>query len=305
MKLSIVGMGRVGQAIAFASVVRGIADELVLVGRTSQSALGDALDLRHASCFSHPADVRSGTIADTARSDVVIVAASVSQPGGYVDRRQSAKPNAALFRELIPPLVGSSPDAVFLVVTNPVDVLTQLTLNLAGLPSRQVIGSGTLIDTVRLRALLADKCGVHPADLRIYVLGEHGDSQVAVISSASVGGAPLDIDQAEMRSIADQARQAGAAVARAKGYTSQAVALAAMMIVEAIAKDSHVVLPVSTLLMNYRGVSNLCLSVPAIIGRRGVIRTLTVTMDEQELNRFRQSADSVRDMVAGLDEHLL
>ena len=168
----------------------------------------------------------------------------------------------------------------------------------------RVIGSGTLIDTVRLRASLAERCGVHPADLRIYVLGEHGDSQVAVVSSASAGGAPLTIDPAELRQLADESRVAGQEIARTKGYTSHGVALASMMIVEAVSKNNKTVLPVSTLLNDYHGVSNVCLSVPAIVGRHGVTRTLTVDMNADELARFRESADSVRALTALISNNL-
>jgi L-lactate dehydrogenase len=293
VKLSIIGMGHVGQAIAFAAVIKGLADEMVLVGRRADSATGDAMDLRHASCFSTPVEVRSGTIADTQGSNVVVVTAAASTDFDSCDRRRSGAPNAALFRQLIPPLAKASPAAVFIIVTNPVDALTRLAQHLSGLPPNQVLGTGTLLDTLRLRALLARRVGVHPHDLRIYILGEHGDSQVAVMSSASVGGAPLGIDPLELTALAAEARDAGYAVAKAKGYTSHAIASATMMIVEAIAKDAHVVLPVSTRLSGYCGVSEMWLSVPAIVGRGGVIRTLGINMNEQEIAQFQRSAAAV------------
>lgn len=301
MKLSVVGLGRVGRAVAAAAVTRGLVDELVLVGRTPDSGLGEALDLRHASCFSNAAVVRSGGVADTAGSDVVVFAAAVTTALDRVDRTQAALPNAALVQQLIPLLAAASPGAVFVMLTNPIDALTWVALRASGLPDGQVLGTGTLVDTIRLRALLAQECGVHPVDLRIYVLGEHGDSQMVALSSAAVGGAPLGVPAERLRALAAEARDAGYAVARAKGYTSHAVALAALMVVEAVQTDSRTVLPVSTRVSDYHGVSDTCLSVPAIVGRGGVRRTLPVQLSADEVALFRRSADMVKAVVARID----
>ena len=298
--MSIIGVGRVGQAIAFAAIAKDLVSDLVLVGRSPESALGDALDLRHASCFSRPCNVVNGTIADTAGSTVIVIAASVPMTKAG-NRKQCLNANVALFRSLIPPLARLNPNAVFLIVTNPVDVLTHVAQELSGLPHHQVIGSGTLIDTVRLRALLAQRCGVHPLDLRIYVVGEHGDSQVAILSSAAAGGAPLNVGIDELNQCVAEAKNAGHAVVQAKGYTSHAVALSTMMIVQAVVSDAHAVLPVSTRLTDYCGVENLCVSVPAVIGKSGVIRILDVNMNPSEAARFRDSAASVkREAVAAI-----
>ncbi len=270
MKVSVVGVGRVGKAVSFALIIKGLPDQLVLVGRTAQSCIGDAADLRHASCFSHPAIVTSGSIEDTRDSDVVILAASAKEDGG--DRRSMARANGKLFETLVAPLVKVSPYSVYIVVTNPVDGLTQLVQDLSGLPYGQVIGSGALLDTLRFRALLAERCDVHPNDLRAYILGEHGESQVAAISAASVGGAPLGLEYEEVRKIARDAKDAGTKVFQEKGYTDYGVALATASIVEAIIKDRREVLPVSIRLEHYCGESDVCLSVPAVIGRRGVVR---------------------------------
>ncbi|HUO10413.1 MAG TPA: lactate dehydrogenase [Phycisphaerae bacterium] len=292
MKLSVIGVGRVGRAVGLSVIARGLVDRLVLVGRTPRSAAGDAADLRHASCCTRPAVVVSGGVPETAGSDVVVLTASAEHVAH--DRRATAKPNGELYRQFIKPLAQASPKAVFIVVTNPVDPLTKLVQDESGLPHGQVLGSGTLLDTLRFRDLLAERCDVHPRDLRAYVLGEHGDSQVAAISAASVGGAPLGLPIEEVRELADKARMAGQLVAQEKGYTDFGAALATTMIVEAILHDSREVLPVSTRLTDYCGVSGVCLSVPAVVGRQGVIRTLPIRMNEEEAAAFRASAELMR-----------
>jgi L-lactate dehydrogenase len=296
MKISVIGIGRVGKAIAFAIITKGLATELVLVGRTKESGIGDALDLRHASCFGRPTAVTSGSVEETTDSDVVILTLSSAEV--VDDRRAGVHANAELFRAVVKPLALASPDAIFIVVTNPVDVMTQLTQDLSGLPLERVLGSGTLLDTLRFRALLADRCNVHPLDIRAYVLGEHGDSQVAAISSASVGGAPLGIPLEEVHLLAEEAKDAGMRVMRHKGYTNFAVALSTMMIVEAVSKDTHEVLPVSTRLTDYCGVSGVCLSVPSVVGRKGVVRTLPIRLNAQETVAFQHSAEIIRKTLA-------
>lgn len=292
MKVSIVGIGRVGKAVAFALVTRELIDHLVLIGRTPESGRGDAMDLRHASCMSRPVIVHTGGVPESAGSDIVILTAAAGHD--RVSRRNTARINADLFRGIVPDLARVSPDAVFIVVSNPVEPLTYVTQECSGLPHQRVIGAGTLLDTMRLRALLAERCAVHPVDIRAYVLGEHGDSQVAAISSASVGGAPLELSGAEIASLADEARIAGTRVAREKGYTDYAIALATVMIADAVIHDSHAVLPVSTRLHDYCGIDDVCMSVPAIVGKQGILRTLPIRMNADELAAFKQSADVLR-----------
>lgn len=296
MKVSIVGVGKVGKAIAYALVARGVVHEMVLVGRTPESARGDALDLRHASCMSQPVRVTTGDISSTINSDVVVIAAAAGHVAG--DRRKSIKMNAELFRQIVQPLAAANPQAVFIVVTNPVDTLTQLTLQLSGLPACRVIGTGTLLDTMRLRALLAERCHVHPADIRAYVLGEHGESQVAAISSASVGGASLGLTDEMVSCLASEAKNAGHVIYREKGYTDYGVGLATAIIIEAIQRDRHEVLPVSTYLEDYCGIGGVCMSVPVVIGRQGVVRALPIRLNDAELDALQKSAAILREMAA-------
>ena len=294
MKISVVGLGKVGTAVAFSLVIRAVPHELVLVGRTRQKSLGDALDLQHASAFVRSMRVVAGEVEDTRGSDIVVIAASVPQVGVVTDRLEQAKPNARLLRELIPPLAALSPRGVFLVLTNPVDICTHVALRASGLAPGQVMGSGTLIDTARLRSLLARDTAINALDIRAYVLGEHGDSQFPALSVASVGGLRLDRGDAALDAAVDEARAGGYQVAREKGFTNYAVALSATLICEAITEDARTVLPVSTLIDGFQGVNDVCLSLPCVVGRGGIHRVLSVDLNDREAEQFRRSAAVVR-----------
>ncbi len=305
MKVSIVGIGHVGSSLGLAIVTQGLADELVLVGRRPAVAAGEALDLLHASAFTRPADVRAGTVADTAGSDVVVLCAAGgglgSAPKGDLPKGADRDPrhaavaaNAALFRDLVPPLVAASPGAVIVVTSNPLDAMTTLTLRLSGLPPARVIGTGTLLDTMRLRVLLSQQCGIHPRDIRAYVLGEHGDTQFAALGSASSGGAKLPVPDDLLERMVDDTRRAGFDIFQGKGYTNHGVALSAATIVRAVAEDSQEVMPVCTLVDGLCDVHGVCLSVPAVVGRGGVQQTLAIELTPAERAAFRRSAATVK-----------
>lgn len=301
MKVSIIGLGRVGSALAFTVVLRELADEVVLVGRDRDAAEGDALDLHHAQLFvDKNIRVRAGEIADTAGSDVVAICASRPWKEGFVDRLSGAKANAELFAEIVPPIAAASPEAKLLVVSNPVDVLTYHALKLSGFPPARVFGTGTLVDSARFRALLSDDVGIHPSDLRAYVLGEHGDSQFAAMSCAEAGGEKID-DTAHRHAVAEAAKQAGLDVFNKKGYTNHAIAMAAAYLIRCVADDTRHTAPVSLLVDGYLGVRDVCLSLPAVVGREGVARVLHPPLDEAEAEAFRRSARIVREAIERSD----
>jgi len=297
LKISVFGMGRVGGATAFALVTRSVAHELVLIGRTKGKTEGDADDLLHAAALVRPILVRAGELTDAAGSDVILIAASEADDDPSGDRLTQAGPNAKMLREVVPGLAEASPDAVFVVMSNPVDICTYVTLKASGLAPGRVLGTGTLIDTARLRALLSRETGVNAQDIRAYVLGEHGESQFPALSVASVGGVRLDADDPRVKAAVEEARRGGHDVAQSKGYTNYAVALSATAICEAIAEDARTVLPVSTLVDGYKGVHDVCLSLPCVIGRGGVDRVLQVDLNDQESDQFRHSARVLRDVL--------
>ncbi len=297
MKISVVGIGRVGSALAFTVVIKGLADELVLVHRTEEVADGEARDLAHASAFAdHRMTIRAGQVEDTSGSDVVVVCASVPQPRDIADRAELGLGNTRLFRQLIPPLAAASPEAILLVVTNPVDVMTYFALQWSGFPASRVLGTGTLIDSGRFRALLSAHANIHPDDLRAYILGEHGDTQFPALSLALTGGEPIPPTQTVGR-LFDETVRSGYEVVQKKGFTNYAVALAAGLILESIVHDERRTMPVSTLIDGYLGVHDVCLSVPAVVGRAGIARALEPPLSADEVVAFHASADTVRQTI--------
>ncbi len=293
MKISIVGMGRVGGAVAFALVSRGIPHELVLVGRTREKTVGDAYDLLHAAAFVRPMTVRAGTVADTIASDIIILSVNAVADVAN-DRHAGASANANLLREIVPPLAEASPSAIFIVLTNPVDVCTYVALKSSGLANGKVLGTGTLIDTGRFRALLSRETGINAIDIRAYILGEHGETQFPALSVASAGGVRIEAGDEKIRALFDEARRGGHEVMRHKGFTNYAVAMSALMICEAISANSHTILPVSTFVDDFLGVSDVCLSLPCVIGKRGVHRVLSIDLNAEEAEQLRQSAAVLR-----------
>jgi L-lactate dehydrogenase len=195
-----------------------------------------------------------------------------------------------VLRELVPQIATAAPGAILIVVSNPVDVMTHLALRLSGFEDTRVIGTGTLIDTGRFRSILSEQWQINAVDVRAYILGEHGDSQFPALSVASAGGVRFDEQDAIVLRAADEARVAGYDVFKRKGYTNFAVAMSSVLIVEAIADDTHAVLPVSTLIQGFQGVHDVCMSMPCVIARTGVKRVLPIDLNEAEAERFRESA---------------
>lgn len=299
-KISIIGMGKVGSAIAFSILIKGLGGEMVLVDFYREAAEGDALDLLHASPFAHPIEIRAGDYDDTRDSDVVIICASIPSKG-IQSRLDLCQGNATLFREIIPQIVAASPEAILLIITNPLDIMTHAALKISGFPAARVLGTGTLIDSGRFRSLLAAEAKIHPDEIHAYILGEHGDSQFPVLSQAGVGSVPFSERSAgRVAELFEQARQGGYMVMKKKGFTNYAIALATATIVEAIVQDRRKIYPVSTRVEGYYGLQDLCLSVPAIIGSGGVLRTVPVELNEEEQKALRKSAAVLEEIIRSL-----
>ncbi|MFK7734382.1 MAG: malate dehydrogenase [Pirellulaceae bacterium] len=297
-KLTIVGAGQVGSTTAFSAVIRELVDSVVIVNRTREKAEGEAADLRHAAAFvSRSIRIQAGEIEDSRNSDVVVLTHSVlPDPSKKFDRTTLAEGNVELFRHWVPLLAQASPNAVFVVVTNPVDVMTYVTWKLSGFAPQRVIGTGTLIDSARFRSLLSDHLQIHPDDIRAYVLGEHGETQFPALSVAVTGGRALDADPM-IENLFERTRAAGVEVYKRKGYTNYGIAMATCMVIESVLRDSRRTLPVSTLVSGYQDVHDLCLSVPAIVGAGGVLRTLQPNLSQREVELFRHSANCIREVL--------
>ncbi len=291
MKVAIVGVGHVGATLAYSLLELETVTHLQLVGRNLARLEGEALDLRHAAMF-FPArpTISYSTVAECCDVDVVVL--SLSRPQVTLDRNDLVVDNGRLFAEVVPVLARQCPDAVFLVATNPVEALTQWTIELSGFPPSRVMGAGTVIDTCRLRAALSGQLQVHPDDLRAYVLGEHGSSQFIWLSGAAVGGVRLQAADIPPEVI-ESTLATGTAVFRLKGHTSYAISQALKMILRSMSGNRMQTMPVSTQVELGPDFPPLCLAVPCVVGRRGVERQLTPQFTSQEREQWLASGRSV------------
>lgn len=298
MKISIVGIGKVGTSVGFALTLNELCSELVLVSRSREKADAEAMDLAHAGALgTTPMTIQGGGFSDIAGSGLVVLCASAPIVASETwNRMQPAKDNWQLYHNLIPQLVEHAPDAIYLIVANPVDVLTYQTLQLSGIEPARVLGTGTIIDSARYRGVIARETGVHPMDIRAYVLGEHGESQFPAVSLASIGGERAESEQSQWDHFHEAVKSAYT-VFRTRGYTNHAIAHAVVHITRSIVKDARHTLPVSVLMQDRFGVSDVCLSLPCVIGRQGIHRVLTPALSDSEADLFRKSAATVRAMI--------
>ncbi|MCI0653805.1 MAG: lactate dehydrogenase [Methylococcaceae bacterium] len=294
MKISIVGVGRVGSTLAYTILMKGLGDEMVLIGRTPEVAKGEAYDLQHAQpLLAKQMRIRQGSIEDAEASDIVVLAASVPTNPKMSSRMELSQGNAELFRELIPIIAAASPQAILVIVSNPVDVLTYAAIQFSGFPSTRVIGTGTLIDSARYRSMLSSELSIHPDDVRAYILGEHGETQFPAMSIAQAGGVKL-LETETRRKFFEEAVDAGFMVFRHKGFTNFAISLATCTIIEAIVFDTCRTMPVSTLLCDYYGIRDVCMSLPVVVGRAGITRVLQPTLNDSEMAALKESAQAIR-----------
>lgn len=297
MKVAIVGLGKVGSSLAFVLSLKNIIQELVLVGRKQGSVMGDVLDLRHGQLFVEaPTRIIGGGLDATEGSDIIAICASVPTPADMRDRMQLATGNVRLLQEMLPILAKLSPQAKILVVSNPVDVLVHYAIKFTGFAPHQVMGTGTLVDSARFRQLLSEEIQIHVDDIRAYILGEHGDSQFAALSCAYAGGEPIDATPARYK-LAKQAAAAGIEVFRLKGYTNYAIALAAADIIQSIVTDTKHTMPISVKLDGYCGIDDVCLSVPVVVGKKGVERILHPKLSVEEVAQLQNSAEVIRTVI--------
>jgi L-lactate dehydrogenase len=313
MKVGIVGTGMVGATAAYAMVLQGVGREIVLVDLNTARTQAEADDLYHAVPFAEQMDIVPGTYADLAGSRVVIIAAGVGQKPGET-RLQLLGRNAAVFREVIPAILRSAPDAILLVATNPVDIMTHIATHYAaqfGVPGSRVLGSGTTLDTARFRTLVARQVGIDPRHVHAYVIGEHGDSEVLVWSTATVGGVPL-MEWCSYRSIAMTAdvkaridhgvRNAAYTIINGKGATYYGIGTALARITDIVLRDQRAIMTVCTPQPDIAGVKDVTVAMPHLLGGEGIIgghHPLVLTDDEQQ--KLSHSASVIRGMIDQLE----
>jgi L-lactate dehydrogenase len=301
-RIAIVGAGNVGATAAYALLLSGLAAEIVLIDANQRRAEGEAMDLAHAVPFSRPTRIWAGGYDDCAGAVITVIAAGTNQRPDE-KRLDLVKRNAAIFGDIVPKVAAANPEGIVLVATNPVDVLTHTAWRLSGLPPSRVIGSGTTLDTGRFRALLGAHFSVDPRSVHAFIIGEHGDSEVPVWSSATVAGVGLDelarardlpFGPAERDRIFTQTRDAAYAIIERKGATFYAVAVALLRILEAIVRNQRTVLSVSSLTDGAYGLHGICVSLPSIVGTGGIEGVLQPRLDPDEERALRASADIVR-----------
>ncbi|RLM79928.1 L-lactate dehydrogenase A-like [Panicum miliaceum] len=304
-KVSVIGAGNVGMAIAQTILTRDLADEIALVDALPDKLRGEMLDLQHAAAFLPRTRLVSDTdIAVTRGSDLAIVTAGARQIPGET-RLNLLQRNVALFRKIVPALAEHSPDAILLIVSNPVDILTYVAWKLSGFPVNRVIGSGTNLDSSRFRFLLAEHLDVNAQDVQAYMVGEHGDSSVAIWSTVSVAGMPVlkslqeshnSFDEEALEGIRRAVVNSAYEVINLKGYTSWAIGYSVANLVSSILRDQRRIHPVSVLATGFHGIADdheVFLSLPARLGRGGVLGVADMELTEEEARRLRQSAKTL------------
>jgi L-lactate dehydrogenase len=298
----------VGTSFAYALIQRSLANELVLVDVDPARAEGEAMDLNHGMPFVRPMRVRAGSYADLAGADLVVIAAGANQKPGETRLDLLAK-NAAIFREIVPQILAASDDCIIVIATNPVDILTYISAQIAGPGGRRVIGSGTILDTARFRYMLGEHYGVDPRSVHAYIIGEHGDSELPLWSLANIAGVRLadfvgangqGYAEEALSRIFEQTRGAAYEIIKRKRATYYAIGLGLLSIAEAVLRDQHTVLTVCSPLGGQYGVSDIAISLPTIVGRGGIEEVLTLPLADVEVAGFQRSAQVLKASLSAL-----
>lgn len=309
-KIAIIGCGFVGSACAFALMQSGLFSEMVLIDSNEERAEGEALDISHGLPFSKPMQIYSGTYDDITDAGIIAITAGAGQKPGE-SRLELVHKNVEIFKSIIPEISKRNYKGILLIVSNPVDIMTYTALKLSGLPSNQVFGSGTVLDTARLKYLLGEHLGVDARSVHAFILGEHGDSEIAAFSSANVSGIELkkfcdftcktDKHDEAMKEIAEDVKLSAYEIIKKKGATYYGIAMSVRRICEAIILDQKSILPISCLQSGKNGIENVALSMPMIVGKHGAERSVEISLNEEERQAIKSSADMLKEIIKTLD----
>lgn len=308
-KVAVIGTGFVGSSSAFALMESGLFSEMILLDADQNRAEGEALDISHGLPFARPMKISAGTYDDLVDAAIIVITAGAGQKPGET-RLDLVKKNVAIFRTIIGEIAKRNCQGILLIVANPVDILTYVALKLSGFPENRVFGSGTTLDTARLKYLLGERLSVDARSVHAWIIGEHGDSQIAAWSSANVSGVPLsdffsmrgftEHDQ-NMEDIAEDVKNSAYKIIEKKKATYYGVAVAVRRICEAIIRDEKSVLPVSSIQHGAFGIEGVALSMPAIVGKNGVEKQIPIKLNEKEQMELRKSADALLKVLNTLD----
>ena len=307
-KVAGIGCGFVGSTSAFSLIQTGLFSEMVLIDANQQKAEGEAMDLSHGGAYLNPVKIYAGSYDDIVDAGLVVITAGANQKPNET-RLDLVKKNVAIFKSIIPEIKKRNCVGILLIVANPVDILTYVTLKLSGFPAHRVIGSGTVLDTARLKYVLGRHLQVDPRDVHAYIIGEHGDSELAVWSGAQVAGIHINHfcelrghfeHQAAMERLAQEVKDSAYEIIERKGATYYGVAVAVRRIAEAIVKDEHAVLPVSSLMQGEFGLEDLCLSIPTVVGRDGVEMVVDIYLNNEENEKLQGSAKALKEVLDSL-----
>lgn len=298
-KVSIIGCGKVGMTTAYTLVVQGIVDELVLIGHDKDETIGEQMDLEHGMSFLNDTEISATDSYENLKdSAVVVVTAGIAQKPGQT-RLDLVQTNLEILETIIPQVVAHAPQAVILIVSNPVDILTYKAYQLAGLPKGRVFGTGTALDTARFRHYLSEQLHISAQSIHAYILGEHGESSFPAVTSATIGGQPIttfpEFHDEDVQNAFEKTKAAAGVIIKRKGATFYAISAVVAHIVNQILSDSKSVLPVSVPLHRFFGESGVALSVPCIIGKDGVEQQLEIKLSWEEKQAFAHSAQILRE----------
>ena len=308
-KVSIIGAGAVGTSLAYALLIQKVAGEVALYDLNKAKVEAEVLDLAHGSQFTSPSRIYGGDDLEVVRnSDVIVITAGAKQKPGQ-SRLELAATNVAILKDLMPKLVQLAPDAIYLLVTNPCDVLAYAAVKFSGLPANRVFSSGTVLDSSRLRWQLAERTNVSVDSVHALIIGEHGDSEFPLWSQAYIGPVPIGewrlngmepLSRAELDEIAYEVKTAAYKVIEGKGATNFAIGLSGARIVQAILRDEHAIMPVSSVLSDYLGIGGVALSVPTLVNAQGAARVIDLKITDEELTKLQASAATLRKSIEDL-----
>ena len=308
-KVAVIGCGFVGATSAFSLIQTGLFSEMVLIDANHQKAEGEAMDLSHGSAYLTPMNIYAGGYDDIVDAGLIVITAGANQKPNET-RLDLVKKNVAIFKSIIPEIKNRNCEGILMIVSNPVDILTYVTLKLSGFPAHRVIGSGTVLDTARLKYVLGRHLQVDPRDVHAYIICEHGDSELAVWSGAQVAGIHINHfcelrghfnHQEAMERLAQQVRDSAYEIIERKGATYYGVAVAVKRIATAIVKNEHAVLPISSLMQGEFGLNDICLSIPTVVGSQGVEKVVDIYLNNEENEKLQESAKALKEVLNGLD----